>query len=57
MWTLHGRENSLVGFMAIVDAMLAFAKSRGDAMRSIRCVALSIVGLFSWQLRDQLRDH
>ncbi|KAK9839324.1 hypothetical protein WJX81_008143 [Elliptochloris bilobata] len=36
VWTLHGREDSLVGFMAIVDAMLAFAKSRGDAMRSIR---------------------
>lgn len=39
MWTLHGREDSLVGFMAIVDAMLAFAKLRGDAIRSIRCGA------------------
>ena len=36
MWTLHGREDALVGFMAIVDAMLAFAKLRGDAIRSIR---------------------
>jgi len=37
VWTLHGREDALVGFMAIVDAMLAFAQTRGDAMRSIRC--------------------
>ncbi len=42
VWTLHGREDALVGFMAIVDAMLAFAQTRGDAMRSIRCAAAAI---------------
>ena len=36
VFTAHGSEHALAGFMAIIDAMMSFVKDRGDALRSMR---------------------
>ncbi len=37
VFTAHGSEHALAGFMAIIDAMMSFVKDRGDSLHSIRC--------------------
>jgi hypothetical protein len=36
VFTAHGSEHALAGFMAIIDAVMSFAKDRGDGLRSMR---------------------
>jgi hypothetical protein len=36
VFTAHGSEHALAGFMAIIDAMMSFVKDRGDGLRSMR---------------------
>ncbi|CAL8471447.1 g10989 [Coccomyxa elongata] len=36
VFTAHGSEHALAGFMAIIDAMMSFVKDRGDSLHSIR---------------------
>ena len=36
IWALHGSEDALAGFMAVIQAMLAFVQGRGDRMHSMR---------------------
>ena len=36
MFTAHGSEHALAGFMAIIDAMMSFVKDRGDSLHSMR---------------------
>ena len=36
IWALHGSEDALAGFMAVIQAMLAFVQGRGDRMHSLR---------------------
>lgn len=36
VFTAHGAEHALAGFMAIINAMMSFVKDRGDALQSIR---------------------
>ncbi len=38
MFTAHGSEHALAGFMAIIDAMMSFVKDRGDSLHSMRSV-------------------
>ena len=37
VFTAHGSEHALAGFMAIIDAMMSFVKNRGDSLETIRC--------------------
>ena len=37
VFTAHGSEHALAGFMAVIDALASFVKDRGDALRSMRC--------------------
>ena len=37
VFTAHGSEHALAGFMAIIDAMMSFVKDRGDSLHSMRC--------------------
>lgn len=36
IFTLHGKENALAGFMAAIHAMVSFAADRNDPLQSIR---------------------
>ena len=36
VFTAHGSEHALAGFMAIIDAMMSFVKDCGDGLRSMR---------------------
>ena len=36
IWALHGSEDALAGFMAVIQAMLAFVQGREDRMHSMR---------------------
>ena len=38
VFTAHGGEHALAGFMAIIDAMMSFVKDRGDSLHSMRYV-------------------
>ncbi|KAL0035669.1 hypothetical protein WJX79_007044 [Trebouxia sp. C0005] len=45
IWTLHGDENALAGFMAVIQALTSFVHDKGDTMQSIRAGAHLIVFL------------
>lgn len=39
VFTRHGEEGELAGFTALVQALVSFARDRGDSIRTIRCPA------------------
>eukprot|EP00884_Botryococcus_braunii_P019029 jgi/Botrbrau1/580/Bobra.0010s0046.1 len=36
VFTLHGDDNALAGFMAIIDAIISFVKDKGDTLQHVR---------------------
>lgn len=36
IFSLHGDENALAGLMAVLQALISFAKDQGDALLSVK---------------------